>query len=172
LRVPSFCRATASALYFLLAACSGGGLPMPTLPEPPAKQPIVPIDAATLAHPEFHALLAAGDASRRVYNDAVLQMRDMLADAGYGSDRVRIMSADPKTLNADLYERDLNQPEGSRRGGPNPIGVLPGAIEPSTLALLANRSSISRRRRPAWHASSIWRARRAAPASGSPAITT
>lgn len=132
-------RPLCAALLLLLTACGGRGdhLPMPDLPLAPAVQPSVPIDAATLAHPEFHVLLMAGDAGRRVYNNAVLQMRDSLSDAGLGIDRVRTMSADQKTVGADVYEREIVTR--SQRSAGDRVAALPGAIEPPTLALLSNR---------------------------------
>ena len=129
-----------AALLMLLAACGhhADHLPMPDLPAAPATQPTVPVDAATLAHPEFHVLLAAGDATRHVYTNAVLQMRESLSDAGLGIDRVRTMSADEKTLDADVYEREIVR-RGSQQSQGGKVGVLPGAIEPPTLALLSHR---------------------------------
>lgn len=133
-------RVLPAALMMLLAACGTrpNHLPMPDLPTAPATQPTVPIDAATLAHPEFHTLLMAGDATRHVYTNAVLQMRDSLGDVGLGIDRVRTMSADQQTLGADVYEREIVRRGGQQSMG-DKVGVLPGAIEPPTLALLAHR---------------------------------
>jgi hypothetical protein len=101
-------------------------------------QPVVPIDSATLAHPDFRVLLAAGDDTRHVYTNAVLQMRETLSDAGLGIDRVRTMSADKDTLGGDTFERELVR-KGSQQDRGERVGVLPGAIEPPTLALLSNR---------------------------------
>ena len=132
-------RPLSAALLLLLTACGHGGdhLPMPELPAAPAVQPAVPIDAATLAHPDFHAVLVAGDATRHVYTNAVLQMRDSLNDAGLGIDRVRTMSADQQTVGADVYEREVVTR--SQRSTGDRIAALPGAIEPPTLALLSTR---------------------------------
>ena len=107
---------------------------MPDLPAVPATEPTVAIDAATLAHPDFRVLLVAGDATRHVYTNAVLQMRDRLTEAGLGIDRVRTMSADDQTVGADVYER-----QSLNRGSQDRLTALPGAIEPPTLALLSNR---------------------------------
>ena len=129
-----------AALLLLLTACSGHGgdhLPMPDLPVAPDVQPTVPIDAATLAHPNFHVLLAAGDATRHVYTNAVLQMRDSLNGAGLGIDRVRTMSADREIVGADVYDREVVTR--SQRSAGDKAVALPGAIEPPTLALLSNR---------------------------------
>ena len=95
------------------------------------------IDAATLAHPEFHILLVAGDATRHVYTNAVLQMRDSLTGVGLGIDRVRTMSADQQTVGADVYEREVVT-RSQREAGDKTV-ALPGAIEPPTLALTASR---------------------------------
>ncbi len=111
---------------------------MPDLPAAPATQPAVTIDAATLAHPNFHVLLAAGDAARHVYTNAVLDMRDSLNAVGLGIDQVRTMSADKDVVGADVYEREVVN-SGSLRRQPDKVTALPGAIEPPTLALLANR---------------------------------
>ncbi len=129
-----------AALLMLLAACGRhtDHLPMPDLPAAPATQPTVPIDSATLAHPEFHALLVAGDATRHVYTNAVLQMRDSLSNAGLGIDRVRTMSADQEVLGADTYEREIVR-RGTQQSAGDRVRVLPGAIEPPTLALLSHR---------------------------------
>jgi len=128
-----------AALLLLLAACGHGDdhLPMPDLPPAPAVQSAAPIDAAALAHPEFHVLLVAGDATRHVYTNAVLQMRDSLAGVGLGIDRVRTMSADQQTVGADVYEREIVT-RGQRDAGDKTV-ALPGAIEPPTLALTSNR---------------------------------
>lgn len=130
---------SAVALLLLLTACGHGGdhLPMPDLPAAPAVQPAVPIDAATLAHPDLRVLLMAGDAMRHVYTNAVLQMRDSLNQAGLSIDRVRTMSADQAAVGADVYERETVTR--SQRSTGERIAALPGAIEPSTLALLSNR---------------------------------
>jgi hypothetical protein len=128
-------------LLLLVTACNRGGgdhLPMPDLPPAPATQPAVPIDATTLAHPDFRVLLVAGDASRHVYTNAVLQMRDSLNDVGLSIDRVRTMSADKEVVSADTYGREVVN-SGSLRRQPDKVAALPGAIEPPTLALLANR---------------------------------
>jgi hypothetical protein len=132
-------RPLSAALLLLLTACGRGGehLPMPDLPVAPPVQPAVPVDAATLAQPDFRALLVAGDATRHVYTNAVLQMRDSLNQAGLGIDRVRTMSADPQTVSADLYERETVT-RGQRSTGDR-VTALPGAIEPPTLALLSDR---------------------------------
>ncbi|HEV2675770.1 MAG TPA: hypothetical protein VGV37_14590 [Aliidongia sp.] len=128
------------ALLILLTACGGRSdrLPMPDLPPAPSAEPIVPLDAATLAHPDYRVLLAAGDATRHVYSNAVLQMRDVLSGAGLGIDQVRTMSADKQILSGDVYEREIVRPH-SQDSGPGQISVLPGAVEPPTLALLSNR---------------------------------
>jgi hypothetical protein len=124
----------------ILAACGHHSehLPMPELPAAPAVQPAVPVDAATLAHPDFRVLLAAGDDSRHVYTNAVLQMREILSEAGLGIDRVRTMSADKDTLGGDTFEREVVR-KGSQQDRGGRVGVLPGAIEPPTLALLSSR---------------------------------
>ena len=128
-----------AALLLLLTACGNrpDRLPMPDLPAAPAAEPTAPIDAATLAHPDYHVLLAAGDATRHVYTNSVLQMRGILGDAGLGIDRVRAMSADKDVLSGDVYERETVHPHSP--SDVNGIGVLPGAIEPPTLALLSHR---------------------------------
>jgi hypothetical protein len=138
LRVISVRRLVPAALLFL-AACGGhpDHLPMPDLPAAPATQPTVPADAATLAHPDYRALLVAGDASRHVYSNAVLDMRDVLSAAGLGIDRVRTMSADKQILSGDTYEREIVHPH--VQGSDSEVGVLPGAVEPPTLALLSHR---------------------------------
>ncbi len=128
------------AVFLFLAACGGRSdrLPMPDLPPAPASQPNVPADAATLARPDYRALLVAGDATRHVYSNAVLDMRDVLSAAGLGIDRVRTMSADKQILSGDVYEREVVRPH-SQDDGPGKVAVLPGAVEPPTLALLSHR---------------------------------
>ena len=125
----------------LLSGCGRNDvahLPMPDLPEAPAVQPTVPIDAATLAHPDFRGLLVAGDSTRHVYTNAVLRMRDVLGEAGLGIDRVRTMSADRETVGADTYEREVVNGS-NQRHLTDRTQALPGAIEPPTLALVADR---------------------------------
>jgi hypothetical protein len=128
-----------AALLLVLTACghSANRLPMPDLPAAPAVQPIVPIDSATLAHPDFRVLLVAGDATRHVYTNAVLQMRDSLSGAGLGIDRVRAMSADQEIVGADVFSRERVTRNQASIG--ETLVALPGAIEPPTLALLSNR---------------------------------
>ena len=140
LRVMPVRRLLPAALCLLLAACGtrSDRLAMPDLPAAPAPDAAVPIDAAALAHPDYHALLVAGDATRHVYTNAVLEMRDTLGDAGLGIDRVRTMSADKQVLSADTYEREIVRPHTTQEVSEK-LSVLPGAIEPPTLALLSNR---------------------------------
>jgi hypothetical protein len=138
----------ALCLSVVLAGCGGHdrGLdpPMPTLPAPPARPP--QIDPAALASPRWSAVLAAGDVTLHVDDDAVAELDQRLETAGIAFDRIHLLSADKAVFGAGFQQ---GQGRRGRAGDDDErprVGVdedaappgrrLPGGIEPARPAVL------------------------------------
>jgi hypothetical protein len=135
----------------LLCCVSGCGRrdpsdpPMPQLPAPQAGAPRV--DPAALAAPVWSAVLAAGDTTLHVDDDAVQELDERLQLAAVPVERIHLLSADKSVYEAGFEGAGAH---GGRRSGRDDddarVGVdepepdterrLPGGIEPARPAMV------------------------------------
>jgi len=147
--VARLCRVCGLLLVLLLGACHSNGdtpnLPevkMPTLPPAPAAAP--QIDPTALASPNWDVVVVAGDASRQVNDDAVLDFHDRFDTLGLPVERLRLLSANPQHFNADFFNApssvalDPHQRLDSS-DTPDRVRRLPGATDPASPALVLRR---------------------------------
>jgi hypothetical protein len=133
----------------LASACGGGEGPdhvklpavaMPKLPPPPADPSA--LDPAALASPQYDAVLAAGDRSRTVGDDATETMEEQLQAAGTPIERLHSLSADPKRFVEDFYIQQTAH-VGKHDTGPPPedrIRKIEGGTDPASPALVLRRT--------------------------------
>jgi hypothetical protein len=147
--VARFFRFFGLMLVVLLSACYRNPdtprLPeakMPTLPAPPTAPPH--LDPAAIATPRWDVVIAAGDASRQVSDDAVLDFHDHFDALGLPIERLRLLSADAQRFNADFFLApssvavDPHQ-VGESSSSPDRIRRLPGATDPASPAMVLRR---------------------------------
>jgi hypothetical protein len=85
----------ASFFVCLLAGCSGGGPPMPTLPPAPPPGGVPHIDAAALKQPHWDVAVVAGDLIQQAHDNAASELARRFEAAGTAIERIHALSADP-----------------------------------------------------------------------------
>jgi len=115
---------------------------MPTLPPAPTAPPVV--DPTALSAPRWDVVAAAGDASRQVADDAVLDFHDRFDAIGQPIERLRLLSADSKRFNADFFLAPstvgIVHPNEVDNSSPERIRRLPGATDPASPAMVLRRT--------------------------------
>ena len=116
--------------------------PMPELPAAPAAPGA--LDPSALAAPRWNALLAAGDITLHVDDDAVAELDQRFQATGVSFERIHLLSADKSVYMAGFQQMDRHGHGGGDDAAEKP-GVederppmrrLPGGIEPSRPALV------------------------------------
>jgi hypothetical protein len=130
-----------------LAGCGGGegpdnvkmpDAPMPNLPPPPVAMP--KLDPAALAAPRYDAVLASGDRSRPVGDDAIQSLRDQLTAIGTPFERLHPLSADPRHFTEDFYLTPNSPvPTDEQESREDRIRKIPGGTDPASPALVLRR---------------------------------
>jgi len=140
-------RALAVVAILTLAGCGGGegpdnvkmpDAPMPNLPPPPTAMP--KLDPAALAAQHYDAVLASGDRSRPVGDDAIQSLHDQLAAIGTPIEQLHPLSADPKHFTEDFYlAQNSPVPSDYQESRENRIRKIPGGTDPASPALVLRR---------------------------------
>jgi len=118
---------------------------MPDLPAAPAA--LGALDPAALSAPRWNALLAAGDVTLHVDDNAVAELDQRFQASGVSFERIHLLSADKSVFMAGFQQMDRHGHGGRGGGGDTdervgvederpPMRRLPGGIEPSRPALV------------------------------------